>query len=598
MKSQTIWKNLPKVGIRPTIDGRLGGVRESLEEQTMNQAKAVASLIQDTLKYPNGEPVECVIAHSCIGGVAEAAEAADQFSREGVGVSLTVTPCWCYGSETMDMDPLTPKAIWGFNGTERPGAVYLAAVSAAHVQKGIPAYKIYGKDVQDSSDDSIPSDVQEKIFRFIRTGLAVSIMRGKAYLSMGGTSMGIVGSTVDPAFFESYLGMRVEFSDMSEFTRRLQADLFDHQEYARAQEYVKTNFLEGADYNGQGNQRTRAQLDQEWETSIKMCLIARDLMVGNPRLAEKGWGEEAQGHHAIAAGFQGQRQWTDHMPNGDFMEAVLNSSWDWNGKRSPYILATENDALNGVCMLFGQLLTHTAQVFADLRTYWSPKAVERVSGEKLSGLAEHGILHLINSGPAALDGTGEQCDAQGHPTMKPFWEISDDEVSACNQATSWHPSITEYFPGGGWSTRYKTKGGMPVTMTRLNIIKGLGPALQLAEGYTVELDEDVHDALDQRTNPTWPTTWFAPRLTGKGVFESVYSVMDAWGSNHCVMTPGHVGADFISLAANLRIPVYMHNLENEQVFRPSSWTAFGTADLEGADFRACEKLGPLYSSYK
>jgi len=598
MKSQTIWKNLPKVGIRPTIDGRLGGVRESLEEQTMNQAKAVASLIQDTLKYPNGEPVECVIAHSCIGGVAEAAEAADQFSREGVGVSLTVTPCWCYGSETMDMDPLTPKAIWGFNGTERPGAVYLAAVSAAHVQKGIPAYKIYGKDVQDSSDDSIPTDVQEKIFRFIRTGLAVSIMRGKAYLSMGGTSMGIVGSTVDPAFFESYLGMRVEFSDMSEFTRRLQADLFDHQEYARAQEYVKTNFLEGADYNGQGNQRTRAQLDQEWETSIKMCLIARDLMVGNPRLAEKGWGEEAQGHHAIAAGFQGQRQWTDHMPNGDFMEAVLNSSWDWNGKRSPYILATENDALNGVCMLFGQLLTHTAQVFADLRTYWSPKAVERVSGEKLSGLAEHGILHLINSGPAALDGTGEQCDAQGHPTMKPFWEISDDEVSACNQATSWHPSITEYFPGGGWSTRYKTKGGMPVTMTRLNIIKGLGPALQLAEGYTVELDEDVHDALDQRTNPTWPTTWFAPRLTGKGVFESVYSVMDAWGSNHCVMTPGHVGADFISLAANLRIPVYMHNLENEQVFRPSSWTAFGTADLEGADFRACEKLGPLYSSYK
>ena len=598
MKSQTIWKNLPKVGIRPTIDGRLGGVRESLEEQTMNQAKAVASLIQDTLKYPNGEPVECVIAHSCIGGVAEAADAADQFSREGVGVSLTVTPCWCYGSETMDMDPLTPKAIWGFNGTERPGAVYLAAVSAAHVQKGIPAYKIYGKDVQDSSDDSIPTDVQEKIFRFIRTGLAVSIMRGKAYLSMGGTSMGIVGSTVDPAFFESYLGMRVEFSDMSEFTRRLQADLFDHQEYARAQEYVKTNFLEGADYNGQGNQRTRAQLDQEWETSIKMCLIARDLMVGNPRLAEKGWGEEAQGHHAIAAGFQGQRQWTDHMPNGDFMEAVLNSSWDWNGKRSPYILATENDALNGVCMLFGQLLTHTAQVFADLRTYWSPKAVERVSGKKLSGLAEHGILHLINSGPAALDGTGEQCDAQGHPTMKPFWEISDDEVSACNQATSWHPSITEYFPGGGWSTRYKTKGGMPVTMTRLNIIKGLGPALQLAEGYTVELDEDVHDALDQRTNPTWPTTWFAPRLTGKGVFESVYSVMDAWGSNHCVMTPGHVGADFISLAANLRIPVYMHNLENEQVFRPSSWTAFGTADLEGADFRACEKLGPLYSSYK
>jgi L-fucose isomerase len=598
MKSETIWKNLPKVGIRPTIDGRLGGVRESLEEQTMNQAKSVAQWIEEQLKYPNGEPVECVIADTCIGGVAEAAMAADKFSSEGVGVSLTVTPCWCYGSETMDMDPLIPKAVWGFNGTERPGAVYLAAVSAAHAQKGIPAYKIYGEDVQDASDDRIPLDVREKIFRFIRSGLAVSIMRGKSYLSMGGTSMGIVGSTVDPNFFESFLGMRVEFCDMSEFNRRIDADLFDSEELIRAKEYVSTHFREGKDYNAPDQQRPRAQLDQEWETSIKMCLIARDLMVGNPALKQKGWGEEAQGHHAIAAGFQGQRQWTDHMPNGDFMEAVLNSSWDWNGKRAPYILATENDALNGVTMLFGQLLTHSAQVFADLRTYWSPDAVERVSGKKLTGDAENGILHLINSGPAALDGTGEQEDPDGNPTMKPYWEISDQEVSACNQATTWHPSITEYFPGGGWSTRYKTQGGMPVTMTRLNIVKGLGPALQLAEGFTVELEGEVHDLLDQRTNPTWPTTWFAPRLTGRGAFRSVYSVMDAWGSNHCVMTPGHVGADFISLAANLRIPVYMHNLEEENIFRPSTWTAFGTSDLEAADFRACEKLGPLYTAYK
>jgi L-fucose isomerase len=598
MKSETIWKNLPKVGIRPTIDGRLGGVRESLEEQTMNQANSVAQWIEEQLKYPNGEPVECVIADTCIGGVAEAAMAADKFSSEGVGVSLTVTPCWCYGSETMDMDPLIPKAVWGFNGTERPGAVYLAAVSAAHAQKGIPAYKIYGEDVQDASDDRIPVDVREKIFRFIRSGLAVSIMRGKSYLSMGGTSMGIVGSTVDPNFFESFLGMRVEFCDMSEFNRRIDADLFDSEELIRAKEYVSTHFREGKDYNAPDQQRPRAQLDQEWETSIKMCLIARDLMVGNPALKQKGWGEEAQGHHAIAAGFQGQRQWTDHMPNGDFMEAVLNSSWDWNGKRAPYILATENDALNGVTMLFGQLLTHSAQVFADLRTYWSPDAVERVSGKKLTGDAENGILHLINSGPAALDGTGEQEDPDGNPTMKPYWEISDQEVSACNQATTWHPSITEYFPGGGWSTRYKTQGGMPVTMTRLNIVKGLGPALQLAEGFTVELEGEVHDLLDQRTNPTWPTTWFAPRLTGKGAFRSVYSVMDAWGSNHCVMTPGHVGADFISLAANLRIPVYMHNLEEENIFRPSTWTAFGTSDLEAADFRACEKLGPLYTAYK
>lgn len=598
MKSPTIWKNLPKVGIRPTIDGRLGGVRESLEEQTMNQAKAVARLIEESMKYPNGEPVQCVISDSCIGGVAEAAATAEQFSSENVGVSLTVTPCWCYGSETMDMDPLIPKAVWGFNGTERPGAVYLAAVTAAHSQKGIPAYKIYGKEVQDADDESIPSDVQEKIFRFIRSGLAVSIMRGKSYLSMGGTSMGIVGSTVDPNFFEAFLGMRVEFSDMTEFIRRMEGNIFDEEEFKRAMEYVSAHFSEGEDYNEPEKRRPREQLDKEWETSVQMCLIARDLMVGNPVLEEKGFGEEARGHHAIAAGFQGQRQWTDHMPNGDFMEAVLNSSWDWNGKRTPYVLATENDALNGVCMLFGQLLTHTAQIFADLRTYWSPESVERVSGKKLQGHAENGILHLINSGPAALDGTGCQLDSTGKPTMKPFWEISEDEITACNQSTTWHPSITEYFPGGGWSTRYQTKGGIPVTMTRLNLFKGLGPALQLVEGYTVELDEEVHDVLDQRTNPTWPTTWFAPRLTGKGPFRSVYSVMDAWGSNHCVMTPGHVGADFISLAANLRIPVYMHNLEENKLFRPSTWSGFGTADSESADFRACEKLGPLYTSYK
>ena len=392
--------------------------------------------------------------------------------------------------------------------------------------------------------------------------------------------------------------MRVEFSDMTEFIRRMEGNIFDQEEFKRAMEYVSAHFSEGEDYNEPEKRRPREQLDKEWETSVQMCLIARDLMVGNPVLEEKGFGEEARGHHAIAAGFQGQRQWTDHMPNGDFMEAVLNSSWDWNGKRAPYVLATENDALNGVCMLFGQLLTHTAQIFADLRTYWSPESVERVSGKKLQGHAENGILHLINSGPAALDGTGCQLDSTGKPTMKPFWEISEDEITACNQSTTWHPSITEYFPGGGWSTRYQTKGGIPVTMTRLNLFKGLGPALQLVEGYTVELDEEVHDVLDQRTNPTWPTTWFAPRLTGKGPFRSVYSVMDAWGSNHCVMTPGHVGADFISLAANLRIPVYMHNLEENKLFRPSTWSGFGTADSESADFRACEKLGPLYTSYK
>ncbi len=587
---------MPKIGIRPTIDGRLGGVRESLEGQTMALAQAVARFLTENLRHHNGLPVECVIADTCIGGVAEAARTAEKFAREGVGVSLTVTPCWCYGSETMDMDPYIPKAVWGFNGTERPGAVYLAAVLAAHNQKGLPAFSIYGRDVQDAGDTSIPPDVQEKLLRFARAGLAVARMRGKSYLSMGGVSMGIAGSIVDHAFFESYLGMRVESVDMSEFVRRFDEGIYDPDEFARAMAWVRENCKEGKDYNPPEKQRSREQKDRDWELSVKMALIARDLMVGNPRLAELGFGEEALGHNAIAAGFQGQRQWTDHFPNGDFMEAILNSSFDWNGIREPYILATENDALNGVCMLFGHLLTGTAQVFADVRTYWSPEAIQRVTGYKPTGLAEGGILHLINSGPAALDGTGRQTK-DGRPAIKPFWEITPEEVERCLDATTWHAAIVEYFRGGGWSTSFVTSGGMPVTMSRLNLVKGLGPALQIAEGYIAELPEEVHRALDERTNPTWPTTWFVPNLTGSGPFRDVYSVMYHWGANHGAFSYGHIGADLITLASMLRIPVYMHNVPEEKIFRPSAWNAFGTKDLEGADFRACANFGPLYGKY-
>ena len=584
---------VPKVGIRPAIDGRMGGVRESLEAQTMGQARAVAELISSRLFLPDSSPVECIITDTCIGGVAEAAAAEEKFVREGVDVSLTITPCWCYGSETMDMNPLRPKAVWGFNGTERPGAVYLAAVLAGHTQKGLPAFGIYGRDVQDGDDSSIPEDVATKILRFVRAGLAVSQLRSKSYLSIGGTSMGIAGSVVDSAFFEQYLGMRVEVIDMTELARRERDGIFDHEEYKRAMSWVKEYCVEGFDANSDDKKRSRDRLDQEWETSVKMALATRDLMVGNPRLADMGYQEEAQGHHAIAAGFQGQRQWTDTYPNGDFMEAILNTSFDWDGRRCPYIVATENDALNAATMLFGHLLTNTAQIFADLRTYWSPEAVQRTTGHQLSGDAAGGLLHLINSGPAALDGTGQQ-QVDGQPTMKPWWEITDDEVQACLQATTWHPSITEYFPGGGWSTRYRTLGGMPATIARINLVQGLGPALQLAEGVTVELPDEAHDILDQRTNPTWPTTWFAPRITGTGAFRDTYNVMNNWGANHCVMSCGHIGADLISLASMLRIPVYMHNVTAENVFRPSSWNTFGTADLEGADFRACKNYGPLY----
>ncbi len=586
--------DLPAIGIRPTIDGRLGGVRESLEERTMSMAQNLAKLLSEKLKYPNGTPVRCVVADTNIGGVAEAAACESKFAKEGVGLSVTVTPCWCYGSETMDMHPTRPKAVWGFNGTERPGAVYLAAVLAGHAQKGLPAFGIYGRDVQDAADTSIPEDVKAKLLQFAKAGLSAALMQGRAYVSMGGTSMGIAGSVVDPSFFESYLGMRVEAVDMAEFAGRMKAGLYDPEEYKHALEWVKANCIEGDDYNSSESQRSREQLNSEWEDSVKMALIARDLMVGNPRLTELGYSEQGQGHHAICAGFQGQRQWTDYFPNGDFMEAVLNTTYDWNGQRAPYILATENDALNGVTMLFGNLLTGTAQIFADLRTYWSADAVKRLTGYELQDPAQSGLLHLINSGPATLDGTGQHTDANDQPTIKPFWEVSENEAKACYQATTWHPSITEYFPGGGWSTRYLTKGGMPATIARLNLVKGLGPALQIAEGWTVDLPQNVHDALDQRTNPTWPTTWFTPRIGGSDVFRDAYSVMNAWGANHCVMSYGHIGSELISLASILRIPVYMHNVVSENIFRPSAWNLFGTADLESADFRACANYGPLY----
>jgi len=587
--------DMPKIGLRPIIDGRRKGIRESLEDQTMAMAKATAEFLTANLRHSNGLPVECVIADTCIGGVAEAAQAAAKFAREGVGVSLTITPCWCYGAETMDMDPHLPKAVWGFNGTERPGAVYLAAVLAAHNQKGVPAFSIYGRDVQDAGDTSIPSDVQEKLLQFAKAGLAVATMRGKSYLSLGGVSMGIAGSIVDQAFFEAYLGMRVETVDMTEFVRRINEEIYDKEEFAQALPWVKENCKEGREYNPPVNQRSRLQKDQDWAFVVKTAMIARDLMVGNPRLAELGHGEEALGHNAIASGFQGQRQWTDHFPNGDFLEAILNSSFDWNGIQEPLIMATENDCLNGAAMLFGHLLTNTAQIFADVRTYWSPEAVKRVTGYELTSLAEDGIIHLINSGSATLDATGLQT-IDGQPAMKPFWDITPAEVGKCLDATTWYPAITEYFRGGGFSSSFLTVGGMPVTMSRINLVKGLGPVLQIAEGYTVDLPEEVHHTLNERTNPTWPTHWFIPNLTGSGPFRDVYSVMYNWGANHGAISYSHIGADLITLASMLRIPVYMHNVPEEKIFRPSAWTAFGAMDPLGADFRACANLGPLYGS--
>lgn len=587
-------RKYPKIGIRPTIDGRQGGVRESLEEKTMNLAKAVAELISSNLKNGDGSPVECVIADGTIGRVGESAACAEKFEREGVGSTITVTSSWCYGSETMDMNPYYPKAVWGFNGTERPGAVYLAAVLASHSQKGLPAFGIYGHEVQDLQDNTIPEDVAGKLLRFARAAQAVATMRGQSYLSIGSVSMGIAGSMVNPDFFQKYLGVRNESIDSTEILRRIQEGIYDHEEFEKAmawtERYCKVN--EGADFNRPEKQKSREEKDKDWEFVVKMTIIIRDLMQGNPKLEAIGFKEEAIGHNAIFGGFQGQRQWTDFLPNGDFSETILTTSFDWNGIREAYTFATENDSLNAVVMLFGHLLTNTAQIFSDVRTYWSPDAVKRVAGKELTGLAANGVIHLINSGATTLDGTGRM-DLDGRPALKEPWNITEEETKACLAATSWSPANRDYFRGGGYSSTFLTRGGMPVTMSRLNMVDGLGPVLQIAEGWTVDLDPEVHDIINRRTDKTWPTTWFAPRLTGKGPFKDVYSVMNNWGANHGAISYGHIGQDLITLASILRIPVCMHNVDEDEIFRPSAWNAFGM-DKEGADFRACKNFGPIY----
>ena len=589
-------KKYPKIGIRPTIDGRQGGVRESLEEKTMNLAKAVAELISKNLRHGDGTPVECVIADGTIGRVAESAACAEKFEREGVGATISVTSCWCYGAETMDMNPYWPKAVWGFNGTERPGAVYLAAVLAGHAQKGLPAFGIYGRDVQDLDDNTIPSDVAEKILRFARAAIAVATMRGRSYLSMGSVSMGIAGSIVNTDFFEEYLGMRCESIDLTEIIRRMSEGIYDHEEYEKAMAWTRENCKvnEGDDFKNRPEKRkTREQKDADWEFIVKMTIIMRDLMIGNPKLLEMGFKEEALGHNAIVAGFQGQRQWTDFYPNGDFSEALLNTSFDWNGIREAFVVATENDACNGVAMLFGHLLTGTAQMFSDVRTYWSPEAVKRVTGKELTGLASNGIIHLINSGATTLDATGAMTDANGNPIMKQVGDVTEEDVKGCLKETIWYPADRDYFRGGGFSSHFLSRGGMPVTMSRLNLIKGLGPVLQIAEGWTVEIDPEINHALDMRTDPTWPTTWFVPRLCDKPAFHDVYSVMNNWGANHGAISYGHIGQDLITLASILRIPVCMHNVEEDKMFRPAAWNAFGM-DKEGSDYRACQNYGPIY----
>ena len=581
-----------RIGIRPIVDGREEGVRASLEGQTRKMAESVAALLSDNVTYADGSPVECIISAS-IGGVKDASDADELFRKNNVGLTISVTPCWCFGSETLDIDPVRPKAIWGFNGSERSGAVYLAAALAACNQKGLPTFGIYGHDVQDKDDESIPEDVKEKLILFAKSGLAVCEMRGRSYLSIGNVCMGIAGSHVDEDFFQHYLGMRNEYVDMSELTRRMTLGIYDKDEFRKALEWTKKYCKEGLDPNVESRQLPREQKDKDWETVVKMTIIIRDLMSGNEKLDALGFPEEARGRNAILAGFQGQRHWNDFMPSGDFSETMLNSSFDWNGKRPSYGVATENDNLNGVTMLLGNLITRRPQNFADIRTYWSPEAVERVTGTKLEGIVSNGFIHLKNSGAVAIDSMGIQSE-DGSVEIKPWWNLTDKDISYYMENTSWHPSNREYFRGGGFSVKVRTKGGMPLTLMRVNLVHGLGPVLQIAEGWSVDLPENVFQAIDERTDPCWPTCWFVPRLTGKDAFRDVYTVMNSWGANHGVFTYGHIGAELITLASMLRIPVSMHNVPEERIFRPSYWLSFGVGDSYGSDYRACEKLGGLY----
>ncbi|MCL2637987.1 MAG: L-fucose isomerase [Oscillospiraceae bacterium] len=581
----------PKIGIRPVIDGRQFGVRESLEEQTMNMARAAKTLIESNCFYADGSPAQCVIAPFTIGGGAESAKAEELFTAENVCATLSVTPCWCYGSETMDLNPLTIKAVWGFNGTERPGAVYLAAVMSAHAQRGLPAFAIYGRDVQDAGDMNIPADVSEKLLRFAQCALAAGQMRKKAYVGIGGVSMGIAGSYTDADFMQKYLGIRPEWVDMVEVLRRIKLEIYDKAEYEKAYKWTRENCPEGTDFNTAANDGNKGVMskDEQWEFCVKMTLIIRDIMLGNPKLADIGWLEEAKGRNAAFGGFQGQRQWTDWLPNCDFTESILNSTFDWNGKKQPVLLATENDSLNGVAMLFGNYISGRASIFADVRTYWSPEAVERVTGKKPTGKAAKGFIHLINSGAAAVDATGV-CNG----IMKRWWEVTDSDISAMLKATDWCQANLGYFRGGGFSSHFKTQAEMPVTLIRVNLIDGLGPALQIAEGFTVTLPDEIHNTIDLRTDKTWPTTWFVPNLTESGAFNDVYSVMANWGANHGSFTYGHIGADLITLASMLRIPVSMHNVDCNKIYRPHAWSAFGTDCAQSADYKACETYGSLY----
>lgn len=578
-----------KIGIRMLVDNR-PALRAQQQQALFKLAEQVRLLLEGQVRYGDGVPAQCVIAPQPVGCVRDAAAVSELFRAERVGAVINIARAWAYPAEVMEYDTQLPQAVWGFSGSNYPGTVFMGAAVATAAQRGCPLFKIYGRDIQAGQDLRVPEDVADKLVRFAQCALALATLRGKTYLAVGSMCMGIGASAVDHAFFQCYLGMRTQMVDTAEILRRMEQKIYDPQEYARARRWAKENCREMQDPNPCALQQPAPQKQVAWDDSVKLALILRDLMQGNPALARQGHPEEAQGCLALAASFQGQRHWTDWQVSSDFAEAVLNSSFDWDGPRRPVTVATENDALQAAAMLMGTLLTGTAQIFCDMRAYWSPQAVQAHFGT-VPPTAEKGFLYLTNSGPAPLDGTL----AAG--ATKPFWAMTAEDMEGCIQHTQWGADKRAVFAGGGFSTSYQAAGGVPMTMVGLSLVKGLGPVLQIIEGETIALQPDLADALTQCTDPTWMRLFFVPRLTQAGVCSSVYNIVESWASNHCTLCGGHRAKAFTTLASMLRIPVCLHNLPPRQLFRPAVWGLYGEPGSTEADFRACQNYGPLYGAY-
>lgn len=592
----------PTIAITPVADGRAGAY-ESNVAGTWRMAEKVSRLIESRVRLPDGTAPRVVVAPEIVYGPRSGALAQEYFQREGVSANIWVSRSWSYSDELMSAcigigSTEWQQAAYGLNQTDRPGAVWLKAFCAAMDEKKRPIFSIYNPDLEDESGDLSPY-VAGRILRFARAAVAAAEMRGKNYLSVGGVSMGIIGSDARRNSFLQTFGMGTVSVDMVAIRGRIDQGFYDHEELESAFKFMKKNFKFSFD-ESQGP-RPR-DLDELIRETLRMTIIVRDLMIGNPKLASSKVGkaqgfkanvERAQGANAIMAGTQGQRQWTDLYPNFDVTESILNSSFDWNGFRAPFVVATENDSKNGIGMLAANLVSGgMSQLFADIRTNWTPESVKKATGKDISRIAPQGFIDKRNSGAGALEyaldlfglvkgGAGMSVQDVAE-AVRADANIQDRLIRDACAGTTYMTAALEYFPGDGLSSHFRTPGGIPMTAYRYNMI-GDELTCSVVEGATVELPRDVADCIGRITDRTWPETYWVPR--GMSSFE----YMSRIGPNHDGNSFGLIGADLLTLNAMLRVPVDMHNVPREDIFRPTFWDRCG-----GDDFRACEKLGPVY----